>query len=111
MRRRVGINRCLAALEGNAIPDACGVHDTHTCHMPMRHIQHNTETDGKRKDKTDRTSRQIQTGISHSAPTHRGGHVLNRNRRRQLLRAQTEQDCRCQHHKWTKDEGCRMKDV
>ena len=31
MRRRVGIDRCLAALEGNAIPDACVIRVTCSC--------------------------------------------------------------------------------
>ena len=29
-----------------------------------------------------RTSRQTQAGIGHSAPAHRGGHVQNKSRRR-----------------------------
>ena len=33
--------------------------------------------------KTDRTSRQTQAGIGHSAPAHRGGHMQNRISRRQ----------------------------
>ena len=35
------------------------------------------------KKKKIRTSRQTQTGIGHSAPAHRGGHVQNRSRRRE----------------------------
>ena len=40
----------------------------------------------KKKKKTNRASRQTQPGISHSAPTHRGGHVQNRSRRREQRR-------------------------
>ena len=38
-----------------------------------------------KKKTPDWTSRQIQAGIGHSAPAHRGGHVQNRIRRRQAL--------------------------
>ena len=36
-----------------------------------------------------RTSRQTQAGIGHSAPTHRDGHVQNRIRRRQARQGKT----------------------
>ena len=44
----------------------------------------------KKKKITDRTSRQTQAGIGHSAPAHRGGHVQNRNSRRQVRRGKIE---------------------
>ena len=40
--------------------------------------------------KTDGTSRQTQAGIGHSAPEHRGRHVQNRIRRRQVRRGKIE---------------------
>ena len=40
--------------------------------------------------KTDRTSRQTQAGIGHSAPAHRGGHMQNRISRRQVRRGKIE---------------------
>ena len=45
---------------------------------------------GEKKRKKDRTSRQIQAGIGHSAPAHRGGQVQNRIRRRHVLRGKIE---------------------
>ena len=47
-------------------------------------------TSYKRKKKPDRTSRQTQAGIGHNAPAHRGGHVQNRIRRRQVRRGKIE---------------------
>ena len=46
--------------------------------------------DVRGKKKTDRTSRQTQVGIGHSAPAHRGGHVQNRISRRQVRRGKIE---------------------
>ena len=43
-----------------------------------------------KKQKTDRTSRQTQAGIGHSAPANRGGQVQNRSRRRQVRRGKIE---------------------
>ena len=40
--------------------------------------------------KTDRTSRQTQAGIGHSAPAHRGEHMQNRISRRQVRRGKIE---------------------
>ena len=39
---------------------------------------------------SDRTSRQTQAGIGHSAPAHRGGHMQNRISRRQVRRGKIE---------------------
>ena len=45
----------------------------------------------KRKEKkTDRTSRQTQAGIGHSAPAHRGGHMRDRISRRQGKQNRTQ---------------------
>ena len=44
----------------------------------------------KKKKKADRTSRQTQAGIGHSAPAHRGGHMQNRISRRQVRRGKIE---------------------
>ena len=44
----------------------------------------------KNKKQTDRTSRQTQAGIGHSAPAHRGGHMQNRISRRQVRRGKIE---------------------
>ena len=44
----------------------------------------------KKQKKTDRTSRQTQAGIGHSARAHRGGHVQNRISRRQVRRGKTK---------------------
>ena len=50
------------------------------------------------KKKTDRTSRQTQAGIGHSAPTHRGAHVQHKIRRRQALRAKSDPVSRRSNH-------------
>ena len=44
----------------------------------------------KKRKRTDRTSRQTQAGIGHSAHAHRGGHMQNRIRRRQVRRGKIE---------------------
>ena len=44
----------------------------------------------KKRKKKNRTSRQTQAGIGHSAPAHRVGHVHNRIRRRQVRRGKIE---------------------
>ena len=44
----------------------------------------------RERKKTDRTSRQTQAGIGDSAHAHRGGHVQNRIRRRQVRRGKIE---------------------
>ena len=47
---------------------------------------HAHTTSEERRNKQERTSRQTQAGIDHSAPTHRGGDVQNRSRRREQPR-------------------------
>jgi len=56
---------------------------------PGRHVLENAEEAcmSDTHTKPDRTRRQTQVGIGHSAPTHRGGHEQNRNRRRQVRRS------------------------
>ena len=57
--------------------------------MYMYDTWHRSNGGKPEKKPTDRTSRQTQAGIGHSAPAHRGGHVQNRIRRRQALRGKT----------------------
>ena len=50
------------------------------------------------QSKTDRTSCQTQACIGHSAFAHRGGHVQNRIRRRQVRRGKIEHRLHLQLH-------------
>ena len=56
----------------------------------MLHHMVNETAIKKKHTHTDRTSRQTQAGIGHSAPAHRGGHVQNRISRRQVRRGKIE---------------------
>ena len=64
------------------MPPVCSIAPSKACCPPNLHIRSLLQQKEK-KEKTDRTSRQTQAGIGHSAPAHRGGHVQNRIRRRQ----------------------------
>ena len=64
-----------------------------------------------RTKKADRTSRQTQACIGHSAPAHRGGHLKNRIRHGQALRGKVCRYpvCRRGKHAWMEDQAGRRK--